>query len=295
MNNAALTAAGLELIRLGYHLGVTTGPKGNQPYLPEWQNYPVPASHWHQFVEFPRTTGIGAITAGLAVIDIDGIKGLDNWKAFLAEHNLDPSPYRKQMVSTPGGGYHLYLRDPHQTVTNAGGLLGPVSKIDVRGTGGFITMPPTQRSGTPGYRWVAGPLSVDQLPEAPSWLEGKLRWTSSGEWALSAATGDWKPELTAWGEEQVTSISMRIADAGSGGRHQALITGAVAVGHLIAEGKTTAEYAHASLDAAARLAGLHEEGREMEVKRTILDGFLAALSGRLVGMETLIRDLEAAR
>jgi hypothetical protein len=295
VNKNALVTAGSKLIDLGYHLSVTSGPKGNQPYLREWQNHALPTSHWEEFVAIEHTTGIGAITAGLAVIDIDGVKGLDNWRTFLAEHGFDPTPFRQQMVSTPGGGYHLYLRDPYQTVTNAGGLLGPVAKVDVRGTGGFITMPPTERPGTPGYRWITGPLPVNQLPEAPQWMSGTLRRTSTGEWALCAVGSAWEPKLTTWGEQQVTSLAMQVSDTGSGGRHQALIVSAVAVGHLIAEGKTTTEYAYASLDAAARIAGLHEEGREKEVLRTILDGFLVAFSGRLVGLETLIKDLEGER
>jgi hypothetical protein len=294
-DKSPLISAGLALIDMGYRLGVTTGPKGNMPYLPEWQTHPIPASHWEQFVNFPRTTGIGALTAGLAVIDIDGAEGLTNWNTFLDEHDLEPSPFRQQMVSTPGGGYHLYLQDPYQAVSNAGGMLGPINKIDVRGTGGFIAMPPTDRVGTPGYRWIAGPLPIHQLPQAPPWLTGKLRRTSSGEWALSTAVGDWKPELTAWGEEQITTLAMRIADVGSGGRHQALIIGSVAAGHLVAEGKVTVEYAYASLGAGAQAAGMHDEGREAEVKRTILDGFVVALSARLTGLETLIDSLERAR
>lgn len=229
------------------------------------------------------------------MIDIDGAEGLDNWKAFLAKHELDPVQFRKQMASTPGGGFHLYLRDPNRAVTNAGGLLGPIRSIDVRGSGGFIAMPPTERAGTSGYRWIAGPLPVDQLPKAPPWLEGTLQRTSSGKWTLPAAGAVWKPELTTWGENQVTKIALRVANGESGSRHQALFIAAVAAGHLIVEGKMTIEYARASLDAAAQVAGLYEEGRENEVRRTILDGFLVAFSGRLVGIETLIEELECAR
>jgi hypothetical protein len=295
VNSDALLSAGLDLIDMGYGVTVSRGSKGNQPFLREWQYHALPAEHLHRFVALDRTTGIGAITTGLAVIDIDGVQGLDNWKIFLAEHDIDPSPFREQMVLTPGGGQHLYLRDTHQTVTNAGGLLGPVNKIDVRGIGGFVAMPPTERTGTAGYQWLRGPLPIDQLPEAPSWLAGKLLRTSRGDMALSPIDRIWAPELTPWGEAQVTEMSARITDTGSGGRHQALFVGAAAAGHLIAEGKMTVEYAYESLDSAAQVAGLYKEGRADEVKRTILDGFNSAFGRRLEGLEALIDKVEGAR
>lgn len=295
VNREALLRAGRDLNDMGYGLTVSCGPRGNQPYLPEWQTHALPPEYLERFIGFGRTTGIGAITTGLAVIDIDGVQGLDNWKAFLAENDIDPSPFREQMVLTPGGGQHLYLRDTHQTVTNAGGLLGPVNKIDVRGIGGFVAMPPTERAGTAGYQWLRGPLSIDQLPEAPTWLAGKLRRTSKGGMALSPIDTVWTPQLTPWGEAQVTEMSVRITDTRSGGRHQALFVSAAAAGHLIAEGKVTVEYAYESLDTAAQVAGLYEEGRANEVKRTILDGFDSAFGRRLDGLEALIDRVAGAR
>lgn len=50
VSKPTLVSEGLAMIDLGYQLSVTTGAKGNQPYLPEWQIHPIPASHWREFV-----------------------------------------------------------------------------------------------------------------------------------------------------------------------------------------------------------------------------------------------------
>ena len=297
MNQAALVATGPELIKLGYKLTVATGEKGNRPFLPRWQQTPIPAEQWERFATMEQTTGMGIITAGLAVIDIDGAEGLANWIEFLRVNNIEPAPFRTQMVATPGGGFHLYLRDQYQQVTNAGGVLGPIPKIDVRGTGGFIATPPTQRAGTAGYQWLSGPFDIGHLPVAPGWLGGKLRRRNDGALVLdSPNSGDWKPEVSDWGKRGVQALALRLVQATAGdsqaGRHQVLIEGAVAAGHLIVEGCMTLGFAYGILNDAARMAGLHGEGREDEVRRTILSGFLYAFAKRSAGIGTLIEAVE---
>jgi hypothetical protein len=292
MNQAALIAAGPELVELGYDLTLATGDKGNRPFLREWQSHAIPSERWEWFASLPQVTGMGIITAGLAVIDLDGKEGLENWIEFLRfNSHIDPAPFRTQMVATPGGGYHLYMQDPYQTVTNAGGVLGPIPKIDVRGTGGFIACPPTQRAGTPGYQWMVGPCSIDQLPPAPDWLAGKVNRAG----ALVSVSGTWEEQSTEWGEGQMTTIAMRVSKVPAGGRHQALIEAAHAAGHMIAEGNVTMSYAYESLSQAAQLSGLHAEGRGDEVRRTILDGLSNSVRGHVHGLSDILDRIEEVR
>jgi hypothetical protein len=239
----------------------------------------------------PQVTGMGIITAGLAVIDIDGAEGLANWVEFLRINNINPAPFRMQMVATPGGGYHLYMQDPYQTVTNAGGILGPIPKIDVRGTGGFIACPPTERTGTPGYRWLSGPYAVGSLPVAPDWLGGKVNRSGN----LVDVSGQWEEQSTDWGEGQMVVIAMRVSQVPEGGRHQALIEASYAAGHMIAEGAVTLSKSYEALSRAAETSGLHAEGRGDEVHRTILDGMESAVRGHVLGLDDILTRIGEVR
>ena len=291
MNTDELVSEGHRLCRLGYNLTVATGEKGNRPFLREWQTHAIPEEHWESFATMEQVTGMGIITAGLAVIDLDGDEGLKNWHDFLEYNRIDPAPFRTQMVSTPGGGFHIYMRDQYQQVTNAGGVLGPIPKIDVRGTGGFIACPPTERAGTPGYEWLWGPHSIDQLPPAPDWLGGKVNRAG----ALVSVSGTWEEQDSEWGKAQMTTIAMRVSKVPAGGRHQALIEAAYAAGHMVAEGNVTMNYAYESLNQAGQLSGLHGEGRGDEVRRTILDGLENSIRGHVDGLSDILDRIGEAR
>jgi hypothetical protein len=111
--------------------------------------------------------------------------------------------------------------------------------------------------------------------------------------ALVSVSGTWEEQATEWGKGQMTTIAMRVSKVPPGGRHQALIEAAVSAGHLIVEGCTTLGFAYDALNRAAQMAGLHGEGREDEVRRTILNGFHIALTKRSAGIRTLIETVEA--
>lgn len=74
------------------------------------------------------------------------------------------------MVRTGSGGMHLFFAHPGHAVRNSAGLLAP--GLDVRGDGGYIIAPPSQRVSGRRCAWRAAP---DTLPELPDWFADALR------------------------------------------------------------------------------------------------------------------------
>lgn len=75
-------------------------------------------------------------------------------------------------VLTSGGGIHLYYRYPHtQKVQNDNrGGVGP--GVDVKGDGGFVIAPPSQKRDRVSYKWYPGcsPQRVTPVAASPALL-----------------------------------------------------------------------------------------------------------------------------
>jgi hypothetical protein len=92
------------------------------------------------------------------VLDVDprhaGDETLARWEA---KNGLLPLTVESR---TPGGGRHLYFRATEDAaVASRVGALGP--GIDVRGTGGYVIVPPS-----PGYSWVSNRTPIEAAPDA---------------------------------------------------------------------------------------------------------------------------------
>jgi putative DNA primase/helicase len=59
------------------------------------------------------------------------------------------------MAETPRGGRHIYFRLP--VIGSVGNRAGIVDRVDVRGTGGYVVVPPSARSDGAAYRWMVPP------------------------------------------------------------------------------------------------------------------------------------------
>jgi hypothetical protein len=112
-------------------------------------------------------TGLGVVTgklSGLVVIDCDSKQDAAFWQA---EHGSSPL-----VAATGGGGIHIYYAMPGEVeVRNRARLFG--RKIDIRGEGGYVAVPPSLHPSGACYEWLQFGVR-DPLSEfAPSWiLEG---------------------------------------------------------------------------------------------------------------------------
>jgi hypothetical protein len=101
------------------------------------------------------------------VLDLDGPEAVEVFRAWCADHGVDPADLRVA-VSKTGKGWH-YLFQPCG-VGNRARLLG--APIDWRGTGGYIVAPPSVHPSGALYRWVVH--STAPLPPVPAPLREVL-------------------------------------------------------------------------------------------------------------------------
>ncbi len=106
----------------------------------------------------------GAIS-GVDVLDVEGDEGRRSLESLVRAHGALPET---ACVRTGGkGGTHIYFaRLPDVDIANSSGRVG--TRLDVRGTGGYVVLPPSV--GTRGtYEWVRHPETVPPAPP-PEWL-----------------------------------------------------------------------------------------------------------------------------
>ena len=181
-------------------------------------------------------------------------------------------------------------------VTNSGGELAGVAGVDVRGRGGFVVVPPT-RDGERRYRWLRGPVPLQELACGPEWLTGTL--SSNGH--RRGARTEWAPKDTDWGQDRVADLVRKVsgtapAQNGNTGRHASLVKAATAGGHLVAEGLISPEWVRDALTVACCPAaeggnGMRSEGRAREVAVTIRDGITNALKMHAEGLSSLMEEV----
>ncbi|MFN3485496.1 MAG: bifunctional DNA primase/polymerase, partial [Planctomycetota bacterium] len=174
-----MLGAALRYAELGYPVFPCT-PGGKTPLTPHGfkdatTNAGTIRSWW---AKHPQAN-IGIPTAGLLVIDVDGV---DNpWPG---ETELSEALARGPVSLTPRGGRHHVFRQPNgKEWKNTTGRIA--RGVDTRANGGYIVVPPSVVEGKP-YRWAETlelDVSPDRLPEPPEWLVAKIdgQGLSSGD------------------------------------------------------------------------------------------------------------------
>ncbi|MGE4043347.1 MAG: bifunctional DNA primase/polymerase [Acetobacteraceae bacterium] len=99
--------------------------------------------------------------SGVIVLDVDGPEGEASLAALQASHGALPVT----LESSSGNGRHLYFRHPGRPVRNSTAKIGP--KLDIRGDGGCVTVPPSIHPSGRRYAWVD---EGTPIAEAPEWL-----------------------------------------------------------------------------------------------------------------------------
>jgi putative DNA primase/helicase len=142
-------------------------------------------------VGVPTGTPIGAF-----VIDIDAGEDDETGEVFSAEAlkaelegQVGESLPATWAARTPRGGLHLYFGV--QGANYPGNRTGLIPRVDVRGEGGYVIVPPSERSDGERYGWEVPP-GASPLAWAPAGLLDAIfrrgKWARNGR--PSSAKGD---------------------------------------------------------------------------------------------------------
>jgi hypothetical protein len=160
-----------------------------------------PRELWRFDHEDTVKVGLVPGSMGVVVIDVDvkgGKVGKESLEAWEAEHGKLP---RDLVVTTPSGGFHIYMRKINRTEHFGNCRFAP--DIDVRSDGGYVIAP-----GSPGYSSVPPHFEAHTLPATPIGCTSHLRKLQSAasatpldeayevERQAHVPTGDWHPKVT---------------------------------------------------------------------------------------------------
>ena len=114
--------------------------------------------------------------SGAWVLDLDGPEAVQRFVDLQNEHGT----VGKGVASKTARGYHLFFRMPTNTdVRNSAGKVG--EGIDVRGTGGYVVLPPSPHPTGDAYSWVSGRGPNEaRFTAAPPWLLQLVGGPSNG-------------------------------------------------------------------------------------------------------------------
>lgn len=248
-----LDAAGNKIAGTGGVKKATTDPDQIQEW---WQRWPC------------AMIGVRCGGAsGIWAIDPDAPKkpgdpdGKASWAALKLKHGC---PHTHTHL-TPGGGEHLLFKwRPDRPLTNSEGTITGTG-INVRGEGGYIIAPPSQRHDGKAYE-VAEPLDFFSFAEAPDWLyemlRPKPRQTAQNAFSSSCGGNAGSPVA------RIQGILNTVARAGEGDRNKVLFWGAMRVVDMVVAREvppSEGDRAFAALGSAASHAGLAER----EIVRTL--------------------------
>jgi hypothetical protein len=161
---------------------------------------------------------------------------------------------------SPTGSIHFYFRHPGFYVKCSNSEIAP--GIDIKGDGGMVLVPPSNRPGKGAYQWL------NDLPvaDAPQWLLDliKVTATKSASTAIRPAVPIPPPPTGATpAEKAVHEAYFSVAQMPKGGRNQKLNDSSFKLGIWVGRGEIDEENAVQILLAACEVNGsLAENARE---------------------------------
>lgn len=216
MGRGMIEAAALKAMDLGWAVFPVNGkipatPKGVLDASTEKKL----AAIW-----FERHPGRGMAVAtgdpsGVWVLDLDGPEAIQLFVDLQEKHGT----VDKCVASKTSRGFHIFFKMPKD-----GDVRNSASKvaqgIDVRGTGGYVVLPPSPHPSGEAYQWVAkrSPYEI-AIVVAPSWLLTMVRGSSSGDHVPASTIPD---RIIEGGRNEVlTSLAGSLRRRG--GSHAAII------------------------------------------------------------------------
>ena len=125
---------------------------GKHPRI-SWKDSMITAASEEQirqwWAQWPDAN-VGIVTgkvSGITVVDIDGQEGL---KSLIDSRIILPTTIT---VHTGGGGLHFYYATPEGGIKSSTGIL---TKVDIRGDGGFVVAPPSVHASGKQYQFREG-------------------------------------------------------------------------------------------------------------------------------------------
>ncbi len=103
----------------------------------------------------------GAIS-NIFVLDVDGMEGEASLSALIQQN----TPLPKTLTSLTGRGRHIIFRHPGIKIKSRASKLA--NKLDIRGDGGYIVLPPSLHRSGVYYQWDES--SGWDIADAPQWL-----------------------------------------------------------------------------------------------------------------------------
>ena len=177
---------------------------------------------------------------------------------------------RTSCASTPRGGRHLYFAlPPSKSIRNRAGV---IPRVDVRGEGGYVIVPPSRRIDGKAYAWETSPNQIAPAiaPEVLLDLVARKAETANAPRAPARL----QPPLN-YGHSALLDEARRVSGAGPGHRNDQLNQSAFRLGQLVASGALEQTEVRAALEGAAAASGLTAEDGFASVRRTISSGLEA--------------------
>jgi len=207
------------------------------------------------------TANIGAPTGDtFDVIDIDG--GAAAWAQLTAKHGT-PTHIAVAMTGRGAGGFHYYTT-PGGQKTIPSGKRGLPAKIEIKGQGGYIVVPPSVHATGRAYQWIK-PIDGE--------MHGDIDWP---EWLANVTAAETKPtppppsapinnpnipadRVSRYGAAVLTRACDLVRNAGEGGRWNAVALEAVPLAARAVAGQCLdRQTAITAIQNAAAAAGLDQ-------------------------------------
>lgn len=222
--------------------------------------------------------------SGIFVVDFDAGEDKDTGEVFelpeliaaFEEHVRCKMP-KTCTSNTPRGGRHFFFALPDDGQIPS--RIGIIPRVDVKGAGGYVIVPPSVRADGVPYTWAAAP---EECPPAPppiglvSALEGK----ASLSLARPEPSGDtYKDRYSAaYVSSALTGEASAVAATSSGGRNARLNQAAFRIGQIIEFCELTERQVIDTLEDAAARCGLTTDDGAASVRKTIASGLRAGRS-----------------
>jgi Bifunctional DNA primase/polymerase, N-terminal len=258
----------LEYAMLGW-LVHPCRPSEKLPILKDWQKR---ATTDRTLIErwWGRTpdANVGVATgagSGIFVLDVDGPEGERVLVDLERRHGPMPELYPQQWTGSGHGWQAFFVYPKGRTIRNSAGRLG--AKLDTRGEGGYVVVPPSLHPSGNRYRWAPerGPALIPPEP-APEWLVELLDPPAQPEIERPA----WSANARAAGDDRyiekafVTELKLT-AHAPEGERNAQLFESAVSLLRFVADGRLPKAAVTVDLRDAGISAGLDK----IEIDRTL--------------------------